>query len=50
MKYKINKIFIVSLVFIITFIIPLNTVNSISKEDIIINSKTIKQGDLLLIK
>lgn len=50
MKYKINKIFIVSLVFIITFIIPINTVNSISKEDIIINNKTIKQGDLLLIK
>ena len=50
MKYKIEKLFIVSLIFIITLITPIYTVNSISKEDIILNSNKIKQGDLLLIK
>lgn len=50
MKAKPKKIFIVSLIFIISFIIPFYTVNSISRENIILNNSKIKQGDLLLIK
>ncbi|MGM0445431.1 MAG: M23 family metallopeptidase [Bacillota bacterium] len=50
MEFKDKKLFIVSLIIIITLIIPFYTVNSISREDIIINNNEIKQGDLLIIK
>ena len=41
MKLKTKKIFIVSLIFIISFIIPFYTVNSISRENIILNKREI---------